>query len=155
MAVADEGYEFDHWEGDLTGSTNPASLVMDGSKTITAIFNAYYRLAVETDPTDGGTVTLEPSPPAEGYVAGTEVTVTAIAGDGYRFDHWSGALSGSENPTTVTMVSGKEVTANFTKPIPWWGIVAGVAGVVVIAASLWFLIIRRRRPSAGSAPGQQ
>ncbi len=155
MAVADEGYEFDHWEGDLTGSTNPASLVMDGSKTITAIFNAYYRLAVETDPTDGGTVTLEPSQPAEGYMAGTEVTVTAIAEDGHRFDHWSGALSGSENPTTITMVSGKEVTANFTKPIPWWGIVAGVAGVVVIAASLWFLIIRRRRPSAGSAPGQQ
>jgi len=125
---------------------------MDGNKTITAIFNVHYRLAVETDPTDGGTVTLEPSQPAEGYVAGTEVTVTAIAGDGYRFDHWSGALSGSENPTTVTMVSGREVTANFTKPIPWWGIVAGVA---FISLAFYFLVIRRLRRTAGSAPGQQ
>lgn len=129
---------------------------MDENKTITAIFSAYCHLAVETDPTDGGAVTLEPSQPAEGYVAGTEVTVTAIAADGYRFDHWSGALSGSENPTTVNMVSGKEVTANFIKPFPWWGMVlAGVAGGAFISLAFYFLVIRRLRRTAGSAVERQ
>ena len=91
---------------------------------------------------------MQPSQPAEGYVAGTEVTVTAIAADGYRFDHWSGALSGSENPTTLIMVSGKEVTANFTKPIPWWGIVAGVTGGALISLAFYLLVIRRLRRTA-------
>lgn len=32
------GWHFDHWEGDLTGTTNPASITMDGNKTVTAVF---------------------------------------------------------------------------------------------------------------------
>jgi hypothetical protein len=32
------GYQFDHWEGNLTGSTNPAQITMDGDKTVTASF---------------------------------------------------------------------------------------------------------------------
>ncbi|MBL7119395.1 MAG: hypothetical protein ISS53_01775 [Dehalococcoidia bacterium] len=148
-AIAADGYEFDHWEGDLTGSDNPVSIEMGGNKTITAIFSAYFGLSVEVEPTGGGTVTLEPSQPAEGYVAGTEVTVTAIAADGYRFDHWSGALSGSENPTTLIMVSGKEVAANFTKPFPWWGMMlAGVTGGALISLAFYLLVIRRWRRTA-------
>ncbi|MBN2561449.1 MAG: S41 family peptidase [Phycisphaerae bacterium] len=37
-ANADEGWQFDHWEGDLTGSTNPDTIVMDEDKTVTAVF---------------------------------------------------------------------------------------------------------------------
>jgi hypothetical protein len=32
------GYRFDHWEGALTGSLNPAQLTMDGNKSVTAFF---------------------------------------------------------------------------------------------------------------------
>ncbi len=32
------GYEFDHWEGSLTGSTNPVSITMNTNKVITAYF---------------------------------------------------------------------------------------------------------------------
>lgn len=32
------GWEFDHWDGDLTGSTNPDSITMDSDKTVTAYF---------------------------------------------------------------------------------------------------------------------
>ncbi len=34
------GYLFDHWEGDVTGSTNPAALLMNGNKSVTAVFVA-------------------------------------------------------------------------------------------------------------------
>jgi hypothetical protein len=144
-ATASAGYKFSHWEGDLTGSTNPALIVMDKNKTITALFLAYCVLTVNIDPLGGGTFTLEPAQPAEGYVEGTIVTLTATAAEGYKFDHWSGALSGSENPTTITIGSDEEVRANFAKvgrlPFPWWWLLVG--GGVIIGIPLFFLIIGR------------
>jgi len=37
-ANAAEGWYFDRWEGDLEGSENPDTLVMDSDKTVTAVF---------------------------------------------------------------------------------------------------------------------
>ena len=37
-ATANSGYSFSTWSGDLTGSTNPAQITMDGNKTVTAVF---------------------------------------------------------------------------------------------------------------------
>jgi uncharacterized repeat protein (TIGR02543 family) len=37
-ATADPGYTFIGWTGDLTGTTNPATLHMDGDKTVSATF---------------------------------------------------------------------------------------------------------------------
>jgi predicted outer membrane repeat protein len=37
-AVANPGWSFAGWEGDLSGDANPAELVMDGNKVITAVF---------------------------------------------------------------------------------------------------------------------
>ena len=39
--------------------------------------------------------------------------MTAIPNRGYEFGSWSGDLSGSTNPTTITMNGNKSVTANF------------------------------------------
>lgn len=40
-AVANTGYYFDHWEGDITGSKNPVSINMDGKKSVQAFFLRY------------------------------------------------------------------------------------------------------------------
>ncbi|MDK2950515.1 MAG: hypothetical protein PWQ77_180, partial [Kosmotogales bacterium] len=37
-AVPDEGWQFDHWEGDLTGVVNPSYITMNSDKNITAVF---------------------------------------------------------------------------------------------------------------------
>jgi hypothetical protein len=37
-ALADAGYNFMEWEGDLSGNENPVTLTMDDNKTITAVF---------------------------------------------------------------------------------------------------------------------
>ncbi|MDK2950424.1 MAG: hypothetical protein PWQ77_89, partial [Kosmotogales bacterium] len=37
-AVPDEGWQFDHWEGDLTGDVNPSFITMNSNKNITAVF---------------------------------------------------------------------------------------------------------------------
>jgi hypothetical protein len=39
-AVADSGWSFTNWTGDLTGSTNPATVTMSGNKNVTAIFSS-------------------------------------------------------------------------------------------------------------------
>ena len=37
-AVANQGYTFHQWSGDLSGDENPASLLIDGNKSVTALF---------------------------------------------------------------------------------------------------------------------
>jgi uncharacterized repeat protein (TIGR02543 family) len=58
-------------------------------------------------------VTLDP--PGGVYDDGTVVTLTAVPDSGWQFDNWSGDLSGSANPTTITMDANKTVTANFSE----------------------------------------
>jgi hypothetical protein len=58
-----------------------------------------------------GAISLNPAGGV--YDEGTVVTVTAIPGSGYSFTNWSGDLSGSLNPTNITMNGNKSATANF------------------------------------------
>lgn len=59
----------------------------------------------------------DPAPGEHLYAQGTEVTLTAIPADHYRFSHWSGDVSGTTNPITITMSSDISVTANFIRII--------------------------------------
>lgn len=38
-AVADEGWRFSHWEGDVEGNENPVTIEISGEKTVTATWN--------------------------------------------------------------------------------------------------------------------
>lgn len=52
-------------------------------------------------------------------VVGTDVTLTATPAAGWRFDHWSGAVEGTDNPITVPAVTaGTAVTAMFVEEAP-------------------------------------
>jgi uncharacterized protein (TIGR02145 family)/uncharacterized repeat protein (TIGR02543 family) len=49
------------------------------------------------------------------YDSGIVVTLTPVPATGYHFAGWSGALTGTTNPATITMNSAKSVTAEFAK----------------------------------------
>ena len=66
-------------------------------------------------PSDGGNTS--PAPGEHIYAQGTEVVLAAIPDDHYRFSHWSGDVSGSANPITVTMSSDISIEANFIRII--------------------------------------
>jgi len=88
-----------------------------------------------------GTVAL--SPPTGPYPPGTVVTVTATPPMSQAFHHWSGDLSGSANPTTITMSADRSVTAHFvaTAATPGCGIGPELA---LFVPALWALRSRRR-----------
>ncbi len=67
--------------------------------------------------TAGGTVQV--SPPGSVFEAGQTAQITARPDAGFAFSGWSGDVSGSANPLTVTMSANLAVTARFlTKPAP-------------------------------------
>jgi hypothetical protein len=116
-ADAASGYEFSHWSGSASGSSNPTTISMDADKDVTGNFaQICYGLDLAASPTGGGAVSADPAPNCgDKYTAGTEVALTANASAGYSFGYWSGSASGSSSPTTITIDADKAVTANFTQ----------------------------------------
>ncbi len=115
-AVAEEGWYFSEWQGDLSGSENPAELVMDSDKEVTAIFERLdYELTIDTEG-EGEVEIIEVIEPQSGeYPYETVVKLEAVAEEGWYFSEWQGDLSGSENPTELVMDSDREVTAIFER----------------------------------------
>jgi hypothetical protein len=109
-ATAEAGFKFTGWSGDLTGLTNPLQLMITANRNITATFKAIYDLTVDT--VGSGAVALDG--PGGTYEVGTVVTLTASPEPGHQFIEWSGDLTGSANPATITMNAAKQVTATFT-----------------------------------------
>lgn len=112
-AVADVGFVFSGWTGDLSGDNATQSLAMDTDKTITATFIEATTYTLDTNTTGMGSVSLSPSGGI--YQEGSVVNVTAIATVGHIFTGWSGDLSGSANPQSLSIDSDKSVTASFVE----------------------------------------
>jgi peptidoglycan/xylan/chitin deacetylase (PgdA/CDA1 family) len=68
-----------------------------------------YRLTVNI----AGDGSVQKNPDRPFYYNGNVVTLTAVADPIYKFDSWSGDLTGSNNPDSITMDSDKTVTASF------------------------------------------
>jgi hypothetical protein len=110
-ANPESGYVFTRWEGDLTGSANPTTILMNGDKAVAAVFTPTYTLTVAASPSDGGTVSRLPEKTE--YAGGSFVALTANPASGYEFTRWEGDATGSANPTTILMNGDKTVAAVF------------------------------------------
>jgi hypothetical protein len=84
-----------------------------------------YALTVET--VGDGRVQLDP--PNGIYNEGTVVELMAVADPGSTFESWSGDITSSVNPITITMDADKTVTANFEAvPVQQFSLTADIAG---------------------------
>lgn len=110
-ALADPGWQFDQWGGDLTGSTNPAAIAMLANQTVTAVFARPIQYTLTVNKVGFGSIMLDP--PGGIYQKGAVVKLTAIADAGWVFDQWIGQLSGSQNPATITIDGNKGIAATF------------------------------------------
>jgi len=107
------GWAFDHWEGDL-GSEEPAeTLLMNADKTVTAVFVQLpsYTLTIDIE----GAGTTVPGEGVHVYNEGDPVSIVATPATGWHFDHWSGALTGTQFNGQLTMNGNLQVTAHFAR----------------------------------------
>lgn len=173
------GYAFVNWTGDVAEIPDTTQstiiLAMDGfySANIKKI-----NLTANFAPTgEVYTVTVEASPPIGGYavvgtrcgdfitdntestisldlLAGTEVSLTATALEGYSFRGWSGDFSDSRDNVTLLVDSPKEIRAVFAKPhpFPWAWAAAGLVAFLCVAAAAAFLVQRWAARPADTPP---
>ena len=125
-AAASTGYTFTGWTDDLSGTTTPTTITLDGDKTVSATFEQNLVSLTITQST-GGTITADPVGP---YHYGDEVTLTAAASTGYTFTGWTDDLSGTTTPTTITLDGDKTVSATFEQNLVSLTITQSTGGTI-------------------------
>ena len=112
-ASPSSGWRFDHWEGDVSGTSPTKSVTMTRDRAVVGVFEEEeiepetYRLTTTTI----GSGTVFPS--SGWYDEGTIVDLIATPDIGWHFDHWEGDASGFGPTTTVTMNGDRTVEAVF------------------------------------------
>ncbi|MBN2132590.1 MAG: hypothetical protein JW741_24020 [Sedimentisphaerales bacterium] len=116
----DAGYRFVGWSGTLVDAAkidpiSPcAQFTIDGDYTLIASFEPIEleECTLTISSTSGGSVE-EPGEGVFTYEKGTEVSLLAVADSEYEFTGWSGSVSSSSNPLTITMDHDVRIKANF------------------------------------------
>ncbi len=114
-AFVKDGSIFSGWVTTPTGTViayTDGAIFKMGTSNVTLyakwIKKASYTLTITA--TNGS---VSKSPDAATYDSGTVVSLTPIPSNNYHFSGWSGAITGTANPATITMNSDKSVTAGF------------------------------------------
>ncbi|HAX95747.1 MAG TPA: hypothetical protein DCY35_04395 [Prolixibacteraceae bacterium] len=126
-ATPASGWVFSGWSGDLNSSTNPARILMDTNKSVTAVFTrvpTLYSLTVRI----AGQGSVRPS--GGNYSRDATVQLTATPASGWAFSGWSGDIGGSSNPARITMDSNKSVLAAFRQESPRINVFSATPGSI-------------------------
>jgi len=116
-AIPHSGYQFVEWQeaGAPISTDNPINLLMDTDRSITAVFEEVvvptHTLTILTV----GQGTTNPAPGSREYDTGASISVTAIPDAGWAFDHWEGALTGTENPVSFIITADMIIIAVFSE----------------------------------------
>jgi outer membrane protein assembly factor BamB len=112
------GYRFVGWTGDVPaelGQANPLIITMTGPNQVFAQFALIDDLMVLAA-VEGGEGSVMVDPLQTAYTYGSDVTLTAEPGVGYRFIGWTGNVPselGQTNPLIVTVTGDTQVFAQF------------------------------------------
>ncbi len=110
-------YIFKEWSGGYTGTTNPAKIIMDADKTITAVFEKReYPLSLTI--VGLGIVKeeiIKIASEATNYKSGTTIRLTPVASEGFQFKKWSGDDTTSRSPLEIVVSKPTNLTCTFEK----------------------------------------
>jgi hypothetical protein len=108
---------FKQWSGSVNSSENPYTLLMDSSKSITAIFERrQYPLSIVIE--GQGTIKEEIvsiKSFSTNYSSGTVVKLTAVPNVGWEFSGWSGDTISIINPISLSIIKPVSLKALFVK----------------------------------------
>jgi hypothetical protein len=106
-AVADAGWRFVRWEGDLSGSFPERNMAMGRDKSVRAVFEAIPQFTLTTV-ARGGSIAGGGT-----YYEGTPVTLAATVAPGWTFLKWTGDHVGTETNFTWVVDGPATFEANF------------------------------------------
>ncbi|MBN2020809.1 MAG: hypothetical protein JW749_11370 [Sedimentisphaerales bacterium] len=122
-AVADTGWQFAQWNGDLSGSTNPTSILMNGNKNIWIDFiQLWHYLHVNSSPITGVEIESTHWGSSTNYtMAAPEIGIIDLNAPQYVgsgesrmcFNGWTGSVTSSNTYIEFTMNEDKTITANY------------------------------------------
>ena len=113
------GWALGSWSGTdndaATTQTNQVTMPASAHAVTVTYSQLCYALTTAVNPAATGSIQRSPAPncQTDKYLSGTVVQLTAVPATGYTFTGWSGAVTGTTNPTTVTMNGPRSVTAGF------------------------------------------
>ena len=121
-AQPDDGWHFRLWTGDLSGGNPTEELLIDGNKSVTAVFTDVYVLHLDiwgegSVVVEGEEYTHRDVPAWVTVSAGGMLELEAIAAGGWKFERWEGDLSGDSPVGEIFMDGNKQVTALFDEEI--------------------------------------
>jgi surface protein len=109
------GWRFVRWEGDWSGEANPSTLNMTKDYSVIGIFEKKnYPLTINIEGYGEVEERVIQQKTTE-YPYQTVVELTPVHDNGWRFVEWSGDLSGSEVPKTITVDGEKTVNVKFER----------------------------------------
>ncbi len=111
VATPSEGWVFDKWQGDLTGSENPKNIQINRDMTVTAVFSNVGGRTLTILKIGEGSV----SPNSGTYAEGSVLSLRATPSEGWTFDKWQGDLQDQNNPHSLVMDGDKVVMVVFTR----------------------------------------
>jgi hypothetical protein len=111
-ATPSAGWSFGGWSGDFSSSTNPISVIVNGTTSATATFTQI-EYTLEASTVGSGSVVKAPSQSTYHYGDVVQLTATPVVG--WSFSSWSGDFSSSLNPVSVTINGSTSVTATFVQ----------------------------------------
>jgi hypothetical protein len=113
VATANEGYNFINWteNGNAVSTDASYSFTVTGDRTLVANFEAQtFDVKVSIEPMEAATATGEGN-----YAYGTEVTLTLLRNEDYRFVNWTedGEVVSEEMTYVFTITRDRTLVANF------------------------------------------
>ncbi len=107
-------YIFSGWTDGMTSATRSITVPASGLFSVGANYNTFYHVTANVNTACGGSVSVIPLPPADGFVAsGTPLTFVANPTAPLVFAGWGGTVAGSTNPVNITATNEVIGTANF------------------------------------------
>lgn len=111
-ATSSEGYLFSQWQGDVSGSENPTTIVLKKNISVTALLEKKtYALSITIE--GEGTVKEEIIQAKTDYEHGTRVRLTPQPSEGWAFKGWVGDIESAEAIQEVTVTEAVNLTAIF------------------------------------------
>ena len=109
-AVANSGYTFTEWSGDLTGNDASQDAVVNNNLTIVANFA---QPQFTFNATSAGNGTVDWTPKKDFYAADEVIMVEATPDAGFAFSNWTGTIPSTVNPLTFSINQNTSLVANF------------------------------------------